>query len=93
MPIKMVFGRDIIFNTLFILEWKGIRLCKQKQLTEITNLKKKWRIQNKILVHTKTKNNYEELYIGPYLITQVWTNLNVTISWGTIEEHINIIWI
>ena len=61
-----------------------------------------YRIRDKVLVRYKEENNYEDPYVGPYPITQVWTNGNVkihweaeniTIHWGAIQECINIIWI
>ena len=44
-------------------------------------------------MHNKKSNTYEETYVGPYPITQVWTNVNVTIRRGAIQERIQIIWI
>ena len=49
--------------------------------------------REKLLVRTKKENKYEEPYVGPYPITQVWTNENVTILWGDVQERINIRWI
>ena len=51
-------------------------------------------MRHKVLVRNQKKaNNYEEPYVGPYRITQVWTNGNVTIRRGDVQERINIIWI
>ena len=52
-----------------------------------------YRIRDKVLVRNKKAKNYEEMYVGPYPITQVWTNGNVTICRVTVQERINIIWI
>ena len=41
-------------------------------------------------MHNKKANKYEEKYVGPYPITQVWENGNFTIHWGTVKERINI---
>ena len=49
-------------------------------------------IRKEVLVRNKKENKYEELYVGPYLITQVWTNGNFTIRRGTIQERINNRW-
>ena len=38
-------------------------------------------------------NKYKEPYKGPYPITKVQTNVNVTICWGATQERINIRWI
>ena len=52
-----------------------------------------YRIQEKVLFHNKKANKHEAPYVGPYTITQVWTNGNVTIRWGAVVERINIRWI
>ena len=44
-------------------------------------------------MRNEKSNKYEELYIGPYPITQVWKNGNVTLHWGDVKERINDIWI
>ena len=50
-------------------------------------------IRDKVLVHKKKSNKYEKPYVDPYPITQVWTNGNVTIRHGIVQERINIRWI
>ena len=61
-----------------------------------TNLKIKirklhtYKVREKLLVSNKKANNYEDLYVGPYPINQVWTNGNVTIRRGAVQERINI---
>ena len=50
-------------------------------------------IWDKVLVRCNKANDYEEPYVGPYPIAQVWTNGNVTIHQGTVQESINIRWI
>ena len=52
-----------------------------------------YRIQDKVLVRNEKAKKYEEPYVGPYLITQVWTNVNVTIHRGAIQDCIKIRWI
>ena len=70
-------------NTPFIAEWEAIRLRKQKIIDKNIQLENKnrkphtYRMRDKVLVHTKKTNNYEEPYLGPYPITQLWTNVNV----------------
>ena len=97
-PGKMVFGRDMILNTPFIAEYEYIRLHRQKIIDKNNQIEKKrklhtYRIREKVLVHYKKSNIYEELYIGPYSINQVRTNGTFTIRRGVVQEHINIIWI
>ena len=79
--------------------WEAIRLPKQKIIDKKIQIENKNRklhtyiIQDKLLVRNKKFNSYEETYVGPYIINQVWASANVTICWGAIQERINIIWI
>ena len=50
-------------------------------------------MQDKLLVRNKKGNKYEEPYVGPYLITQLWTDKNFTILQGAVQELIKIRWI
>ena len=43
-----------------------------------------YRILDNVLVRNKKANRHEETYAGPYMITQVLTNGNVTILWGAV---------
>ena len=54
-------------------------LDKNNQLGKKNRKPHTYKIWDKVLVHNKKSNKYEELYIGPYPITQVWTNGNSTI--------------
>ena len=84
-PGHLSFVRYMILNTPFIAEWEAIKTSKQKIIdknNQLENKKRKphiYRIQDKLLVRNKKTNKYKETYIGPYTITQVWTNVNVTI--------------
>ena len=44
-------------------------------------------------MRNKKSNKYEEPYMEPYPITQVWSNGNVAIIRGVVQERINIRWI
>ena len=50
-------------------------------------------MQDKLLVRNKKGNKYEEPYVGPYLITQLWIDKNFTIFQGAVQELIKIRWI
>ena len=52
-----------------------------------------YRIQDKVLVRNEKAKKYEEPYVGPYLITQVWTNVNVIVRRVAVQERINSRWI
>ena len=73
-PDYMVFGREMISNTPFIVGCKYIRLLKQNIIDKNNQLENKnlkrytYIIQDKLLVHNKKENKYEEPYIGPYTI-------------------------
>ena len=62
----------------------------EKELTKKNRKFHTYRIQDKVLVHNKKANKYEEPYVGPYPITQERKNGNVTIHWGSIQDQINI---
>ena len=98
-PDQLVLGRDMILNTPIMAKWGSIRLRKQKIIDQNNQLENKNRkphtyiIQDKLLVHKKKPDRYEEPYADPYLITQLWNNGNVTIRQGAGQECINIRWI
>ena len=52
-----------------------------------------YRIQDKLLVRNKKSNKYEQPYVGPYPITQIWKNVIVALRHGDVEDRINIRWI
>ena len=91
MPGQILFGRDTILNTPFIAHWGAIMLRKQKIIdknNQIENKNRKphtYKIRDKVLVGNKNSNKYEEPNVGPYPITPVWTNGNVTIHQGAIQ--------
>ena len=66
---------------------------KSNQLENKNRKPHTYRIRYKILVRNKRVNKYEEPYVGPYPITQVSKNVNVTICLGALQERINMIWI
>ena len=98
-PGQLIFGFDMILNTPFIEDWEAIMLHKKKIIDKNNQLENKNRkshtyiIQDKVLVRNKKENKYEEPCVGPYPITQVWTNGNFTIRRDSVQELIKIIWI
>ena len=90
-PGQLIFGRDMILNTPFIAHWEAIRLRKQKIIDKNNQLENKNRkphtyiIRDKVLACNKKANKYEEPCLGPYPITQVWKNVNVTIRRGALQ--------
>ena len=98
-PGQLVFGRDMILNTPFIADWEAIRKRKQELIDKNNKNENKkrtphnYRVREKVLMRNKRANKYETPYLGPYPITKVWTNGNVTIRRGPVQERINIRWI
>ena len=92
----MVFGYYIILNTPFISEWEAIMKSNQNLIHKNNQPENKNRkphtytIQDKVLVCNKKVNKYEYPYVGPYPITQVWTNGNFAIRRCFIQKCINI---
>ena len=91
-PGQMIFGRDMMLNTPFIADWEDITLRKQIIIDKNNQIKNKnckphtYIIRDKVLVRNKKVNKYEEPYVGPYPVIQVWTNGNVTILWGAVQQ-------
>ena len=99
MPDQLVFRFDMILNIWFIAKLEAISLREQKIIDNSNQLENKNRkphtyiIWDKVLVRNKKSNKYEDLYVGPYPITQVWTNGDIKIRRGTVQDRINIRWI
>ena len=84
----LVFGHDMILNTPLIVDWEAIRKFRGKLIDKNNQIENKnskphrYRIRDKVLVRNKKSNKYKEPYVGPYPITQVWTNKIFTIFWA-----------
>ena len=71
--------------------WEAIRRQIQKLIDKNNHVENKncephtYRIRDKVLVRNKKANKYEDTYAVPYPITQVLTNLNVTIRRGALK--------
>ena len=91
-PGQLGLRRDMILNTPFIAEWEAIRQRKKELIDKNNQIENKnskphtYRIQDKVLLRNKKTNKYEDTYIGPYPINQVWTNGNFTMIWGSVQE-------
>ena len=91
--------KEKILNAPFIADLESIRLHKQKTIDKNNQIYNKisklctYIIRDKDLVRNKKANKYEDMYVGPYPITQVWINVNFNIRRGIVQELIIIIWI
>ena len=96
-PAQLVFGRDMMFNLTSLVNWKDLSIKKQKLVDQATlreNVKRvDYDYQVGQLVYIVKDGIYRKLYspkIGPYPISQVYTNGTVRIQRGIVNERINI---
>ena len=96
-PAQIVFGGDMIFNLKSLINWHAMSLNKQK-LVDKANLRENinridYDYQVGQRVYIKKDGIYRKLdgpKLGPYEITQVFTNGTVRIQRGRVNERINI---
>ena len=96
-PAQLVFGRDMIFNMKALINWKAISLKKQMS-TDKSNLRENSKRidydytvgQQVYIVRDKPYRKLEGPKLGPFEITEVFTNGNVRIQRGSVNERINI---
>ena len=99
-PGEAIFGRDMLFDIPFIVDWSEIGRRRQ-ELVDKNNARENSRrlpydyvVGSKCLIineingeiQRKAKDKHE----GPYTVTQVFTNGTVRIQRGSINERINI---
>ncbi len=96
-PAQLVFGRDMIFNLKSLINWKNLSVEKKK-LVDKANLREN---QNRIdydysvgqRIYIKKDGIFRKLHgpkLGPYEITEVFSNGTVRIQRGHVNERINI---
>ena len=86
MPGQLVVVTDMVLHTPFIANWEDIRKLLQKIYTRRPTWKQKPQTAH-ILNTGKSINvgkKYEDLYVGPYPITQVYSYGNVAIHRGAL---------
>jgi hypothetical protein len=97
-PGAAIFGRDMLFDILFIADWKKIGENRQK-LTDLNTAHENkgridydYKVGQKILVRNKGKLCKAESrwQKDPWTITTVHTNETITIQRGNKEERLNI---
>ena len=96
-PAQLVFGRDMMFNIQTLVNWKELSLRKQK-LVDKTNLRENknrvdfdFQVGNKVYI--KKDGVIHKLgspKLGPFEITDVFTNGTVCIQRGHVNKRINI---
>ena len=96
MPGQLIFGRDMILNTQYLADWTVIKARKQQLISKnniIENSKRiphQYKVGDKVMLENHCANKYEQLYKGPYLVTQVNTNGTVHLKIGAATDTVNI---
>ena len=86
----------MIFNIKHIADWRAIKQRKQKVINENNARENKkclqhvYRTNDKVLLERYDARKYECPYLGPYKVTEVFTNGTVTIKKGSVYERVNI---
>jgi hypothetical protein len=97
-PGAAIFGRDMLFDILFISDWKKIGEHRQK-LTDLNTAHENegridydYKVGQKILVQNKgiLRKAQSIWQKDPWTITRVHTNETITIQRGNKEERLNI---
>jgi hypothetical protein len=96
-PAQLVFGRDMIFNMKTLINWKSLSVKKQMSTDKSTLRENSKRLdydytvgQQVYIVRDPPYRKIEGPKLGPYEITEVFTNGNVRIQRGFVNERINI---
>ena len=96
-PAQLVFGRDMMFNIQTLVNWKEMSLRKQKLVDKANLRENKHRVDFDFQVGNKVYikkdgiiRKLESPKLGPFEITDVFTNGTVRIQRGHVNERINI---
>ena len=97
-PAQLVFGRDMMMDTLFTANWKEIRDRKIRQVRIDNARENKTRVEHVykegdlvyLLLDLKTRAKMKRPTMGPYPIIQVRDNGTVVIQRGAYSETVNI---
>ena len=96
-PGQLVFGRDMLFNIKSIVNWKYLTLKKQMQVDKSNELENSTRIDYDYKINDQVYVKADGIQrkistpkLGPFRITDVYTNGTVRIQKGVINERINI---
>ena len=96
-PAQLVFGRDMMFNISSLVNWKDLSIRKQK-LVDQANLRENnkridfdYEVGQQVYIVTEgIQRKLDSPKIGPFSITEVFTNGTVCIQRGAVNERINI---
>jgi hypothetical protein len=96
-PGAAIFARDMLFDIPYIADWTKIGEYRQKQ-TKINTArenKKRYDFDYEVggqilIIKDGILRKAEDLYTGPYVITQVYTNGTIRVQRGATSERLNI---
>ena len=86
----------MIFNIKHVADWEAITQHKQKVINDNNTqenakcINHSYKIHDKVLLEHHDAQKYESPYLGPFEVTDVFTNGTVTIKNRAVYEHVNI---
>ena len=96
-PGAAIFGRDMLFDIPYIVDWKAIGLRRQARVDKdalrhnVKRIDYDYAVGEKILIiKDGILRKAEDKYVGPFTVTQVYTNGTVRIQRGKVSERLNI---
>ena len=96
-PGQAIFGRDMIFDIPYIVDWSEIGRRRQDLVDKNNKRENKSKVPfdyqpgNQVMVRKDgILHKAEDKYVGPYIITHVHTNGTVRIHCGSVLERLNI---
>ena len=96
-PAQLVFGRDMMFNIAALVNWKDLSIKKQT-LVDKANLRENskrvdhdYQVDDHVyIVNDGIHRKLDTPKLGPFPITDIYTNGTVRIQRGAVNERINI---
>jgi len=96
-PGQLIFGRDMIFDLSFRINWNELRKRKRDSTIENNRRENAKRIKHiydegdmVMLTRKGIQGNFMQPRDGPYQVTQVYTNGTIQIQRGPIEQKVSI---
>ena len=96
-PAQLVYNRDMILNIAHMANWKSLADKRQQQINKDNMRENSKRVHHDYAVEDKVYiirdgiyRKLEAPHLGPYPITQVYSNGTVRIQRGVVNERINI---
>ena len=96
---QLVFGRDMIIPIKHMMDWELIRQRNQTQINKdnIRENRKRldhgYKVRDKVMLNNHAVYKYGTLFKVPFVIKRCWTNVTVTLQYGSTKIRHNIRWI